>query len=46
MERGAWTPPSVAVPGARYMPASPEPSAPAADWEKAKGMWAAWSEEE
>jgi len=39
VERGTWTPPHHAVPGARYTPSSPEGED---DWNEAKALWRPW----
>jgi beta-ureidopropionase len=44
IDRGTFTPPAHSFPGARYQPMDARP--PAEAWEDAKGLWAAWDEEE
>ena len=43
IDRGSFTPPARAFPGARYI--APAESADEADWEKVRGLWAAAEEE-
>lgn len=44
VQRGSWTLPHHAAPGARYVPAAPVD--PAEAWEEAKAMWAPWQDGE